>query len=208
MSKLRLGLHWVLGLTLVLNLGVLRAAEQPGPAQLVKQTTEQVLRVLQERRDELAQNPQPVHDIVRDIVLPHFDFELMSRFVLAQNWRTASEEQRRRFVEEFRELLVRTYATSLAEYSGQTVEYKPMNGEPERGRVTVRTEVIQPAGPAIPVDYNLHDRDGAWKVFDVVIDGVSLVQNYRGSFNSEIRRNGMDALLESLSQRNRQQSAQ
>lgn len=173
------------------------------PDVLARQTTEETLQTIREHRDELKQNPSMIYDLVKQLVLPHFDFELMSRFVLAQNWRAAQPDQRKRFVAEFRELLVRTYGRSLAEYSGQTVEFEPMRSDPSSDRVTVSSHIKQASGPPIALDYKLYKkRDDGWKVFDVIIAGISLVQNYRSSFDSEIRRNGLDALIEQLAQRN------
>ena len=178
------------------------AAELP-PDVLARQTTEKTLQAIREHRQELQRDPSMIYDLVKELVLPHFDFELMSRFVLAQDWRTATSAQRERFVGEFRKLLVRTYGRSLAEYSGQSVEFEPMHSEARAGRVTVRSKIKQSDGPPIALDYKLYKkRDDGWKVFDVIVDGVSLVQNYRSSFRSEIRRHGLDALIEQLSQRN------
>ncbi|MDZ7808811.1 MAG: ABC transporter substrate-binding protein [Arhodomonas sp.] len=180
-------------------------AEEPqSPEDLVRETTREVRAVLEAHREEIADDPTLVYEYVADLVLPKFDFELMSRFVLGRHWNDASEAQRERFVREFRGLLIRTYGTSLAEYSGEEVNFPPMQSDPERGRVTVPTEVIQPDGPEIPVNYSLFRNDaGEWRVFDVTIEGVSLIQNYRSSFGTKVRREGLDALIEELAQRNR-----
>ena len=178
------------------------AADMP-PDVLARRTTEKTLQAIREHRQELQRDPSMIYDLVKELVLPHFDFELMSRFVLAQNWRTATPAQRERFVGEFRQLLVRTYGRSLAEYSGQRVEFEPMHSEASVGRVTVRSHIKQADGPPIALDYKLYKkRADGWKVFDVIVDGVSLVQNYRSSFRSEIRQHGLDALIKQLSQRN------
>ncbi|MGD8430240.1 MAG: ABC transporter substrate-binding protein [Ectothiorhodospiraceae bacterium] len=183
------------------------AASLSAPEKLVRDTTDQVLQVLKEHKTEIKENPNRVYGYVRELVLPHFDFKLMSQFVLARAWRSASQEQREKFVDEFRTLLIRTYGKSLAEYSGQTVDFLPMQSDPSRGRVTVRTEIIQEDGPKIPLDYNLYKTDDGWKVFDVVVDGISLVQNYRSSFNDEIRNGGLDALIQRLAKRNAEEGA-
>lgn len=183
-------------------------ADTPGPEALVKQTTHDVLEVLEKHKEEIHSDPTKVAGYVRDLVIPHFDFALMSRFVLARAWQSASEDQRKAFTKEFKQLLIRTYGKSLAEYSGQKVNFPPMQSDPSRGRVTVPTEVEQQDGPTIPIDYSLYKTDsGEWKVFDVVIDGVSLVQNYRSSFASKIDRSGMDALIKQLRERNAQRGA-
>lgn len=191
---------------LTLGLCTLGAAAQETvpPDRLVRQTTEQVLSALRENQEVIAENPSKVYDLVSEYVLPRFDFELMSRFVLAQAWRSASEAQQQRFVEEFRRLLVRTYGKSLAEYSGQEVKYLPMQGDvTQQERVTVQTEIVQQNGPSIPLDYKLYHTDQGWKVYDVIIDGVSLVLNYRSSFNTQIAREGLDGLIQDLAERNR-----
>ncbi|MDN5848858.1 MAG: ABC transporter substrate-binding protein [Nitrococcus sp.] len=179
------------------------AADVVPPDVLARQTAQKTLQAIREHRDELKRNPAMIYDLVNDLVAPHFDFELMSRLVLAQNWRTATPDQRKRFVDEFRRLLVRTYGKSLSEYSGQTVEFEPMHSDPSARRVTVNATIQQPDGPPIALDYKLYKtQDAGWKVFDVYIAGVSLVLNYRNSFSSEIAHNGLDALIEQLAQRN------
>ncbi|MBA1146093.1 ABC transporter substrate-binding protein [Ectothiorhodospiraceae bacterium WFHF3C12] len=193
--------------------GAATAADTTGdgmtpPDALVEETTEQVLELLEERQAEIEQDPGIVFEIVREVVLPHFDFPLISRFVLGRHWREASPEQRERFMEEFRTLLIRTYGTSLAEYSGQEVEYLPMKADPESGRVVVRTEIQQAQGPAIPIAYRLHRTDEGWKVFDVIVEGASYVQTYRSEYGSLIASRGLDALIESLAEKNARKTQQ
>lgn len=192
-------------LALCLALVVPAAAEEEklAPDELVKQTTEKVLTLLEDNREQIDEDPARVYEAVQEIVLPHFDFELMSRFVLARNWQNASPDQQARFTDEFRRLLVRTYGRSLSEYSGQTVRFPPMQSDAERGRATVPTEVVQDDGPSIPISYSLYrNDDDDWKVFDVVVEGSSLVQTYRSSFASEVQRSGIDGLIERLTERN------
>jgi phospholipid transport system substrate-binding protein len=177
------------------------------PDVLVKETIEKVLSELRQRQSEIDEDPSVVFGIVREEVLPHFDFPLISRFVLAQHWRKASPEQRERFMEEFRTLLTRTYGTSLAEYSGQTVEYLPMTSDADSGRVVVKTEIQQSDGPSIPMSYRLHKTDEGWKVFDVIVEGASYVQTYRSEYGSLAASQGMDALIERLAKKNREKDA-
>lgn len=190
--------------------GVASAAggQVSAPEQLVRQTTRKVLDILNSHQAEVKSNPNKVADLVRNVVLPHFDFVLMSRFVLARHWRTASQAQQQRFVKEFQTLLVRTYSKSLSEYSGQKIEFKPMHGDVSRGRVSVGTLIVEGSGNKIPVDYRLHKVGNEWKVYDVVIDGVSLVQNYRSSFGDELRNISLDRLMDRIAKRNNQQSGQ
>ncbi|MCS4504730.1 putative phospholipid-binding protein MlaC [wastewater metagenome] len=181
----------------------LAGAAQQSPQDLVKDTTHEVLAALEAHKQEIKGDPGAVYRFVSDLVLPRFDFQLMSRFVLGRHWNDASAEQRARFVEEFKGLLIRTYGTSLSEYSNEKVKFPPMNADTSRGRVTVPTEIVRSDGPPVPVNYSLYKNDsGEWKVFDVVIEGVSLVQNYRSSFGDEVSRNGLDALIKRLAERN------
>lgn len=196
----RLAYGWGLALVLLGFVGAVQADVQD-PEQLVKETTARVLGELQAREADIRANPEIVNELVRDIVLPHFDFEAMGRLVLARDWRAASKEQQRRFVDEFRELLIGTYGTSLAEYSGQEVKYLPTAGNNDR-RATVRSEIVQPSGPSIPLSYELRRTPEGWKVFDVVIDNVSLVQTYRSSLGADIHRRGLDAVIEGMARKN------
>lgn len=180
------------------------AVTAQGPLELVKATTERMLSALEANKQTIRDRPETIYDLVDEIVLPHFDFQTMARSVLGKHWRRASAQQRERFVEEFRTLLVRTYASSLAEYSGEDVVYLPVRGDLAGGEVTVRTEIQQQSGFPIPVDYRLERTDGEWKVTDVVIDNLDLVLNYRTSFAQEIGRLGLDRVIDNLAERNRQ----
>lgn len=174
------------------------------PRQLVQETSERMLTMLKSERESIQKNPDRLYQLVREIVLPHFDFEQMSRLVLGKNWRRATPEQRERFVKEFQTLLIRTYGTALNEYWDQKIVYLPMRKEPNAQEVTVRTEVQRSGAPPIPIDYSMQLENGQWKVYDVVIQGVSLVTNYRTSFSSEISQGGFDQLLKKLAERNQQ----
>ena len=197
----------ILGMSLCVLTGAAQA-QATDPEALVKQTTEQVLRTLEQNQARIKEDPQAVFGLVQDIVLPHFDFELMSRLVLARHWRTATPEQQQQFVEAFRQLLIRTYGTSLSQYSGQQVDFLPSPADPDPKRATARTQVRQPDGPPIPITYQLRQTGDTWKVFDVVIEGLSLVQNYRTSFASEIQQRGLDALIARIQERNRSSTAE
>jgi phospholipid transport system substrate-binding protein len=190
-----------LSLSLFVIAGAVQAQET-APQALVRQTTEKVLAALDENAALIKEDPQKIQSLVGDIVLPHFDFALMSRLVLARYWREASPEQQKRFVDEFRQLLIRTYGTSLSHYSGQKVEFLPSQPDPDPKRATVRTLIRQADGPPVPVTYQLRQTGSDWKVFDVVIEGVSLVQNYRTSFAAEIQQGGLDALIARIHERN------
>ncbi len=177
-------------------------AAAAGPEQLVRDITAQVREALAREADRVAADPAVVHRIVEAHVLPHVDFERMSRLVLGKHWRRATPEQRRRFVEGFRALLVRTYSTALADAVEIEIDFLPARPGPGPGEVEVRTEIRQPGGLAIPVSYRFHRAaDGRWKAYDMSIDGVSLVGTYRSSFAAEIERAGLEALIRRLAER-------
>ncbi len=170
---------------------------------LVKSTTDNVLRVLEKERDLIQKDPGRIYGIVDEYIIPNFDFERMSQRVLGKFWLRATKDQQDRFQAQFQTLLVRTYATALREYSNQKVEFLPSRPRGD-GEVSVRTQIVQSGGPPISIDYELRKNSEQWKVYDVTIEGVSLVINYRSTFASEIRSNGLDALIERLAKHNQQ----
>lgn len=176
------------------------AVEPPGQV-VVRNTTARMLEALRRDREEISAHPARIYNLVADIILPHFDFDRMSRRVLGKHWRRASRAQRERFVQEFRTLLVRTYATALSEYRDQNIRYLKPRARDDT-ELTVRTQIEQQGGPPIPIDYQLYRTADSWKVYDVVIDGVSLVVNYRSSFSAEIRKGGIDGLIARLAEHN------
>lgn len=197
--------RWAVAVMLIVCLAGGAAWAAESPQELVKQTSDQMLGKLREERQVINQHPERIYDLVNQIVLPHFDFERMSSWVLGKYWRNASPDQRQRFVEEFRKLLVRTYAKSLTSYTNNKITYLPFRGNPKQAEATVRTEVDQPGGFPIPIDYSLYlNQNDEWKVYDVTVDGVSLVTNYRTTFASQIRQEGLDKLIDTLAARNRQ----
>lgn len=176
-------------------------AEAENPQVLVEKTTERMLDALKAEKDNIKQNPSRVFTLVDEIVLPHFDFSKMAQLVLAQNWRAANDDQKTRFTREFRSLLVRTYAMSLVDYSDEKVVFLPMRGDPDKDRrVTIRAEVKQAGAPKpIPLDTDMYkNNEGEWKVYNVNVEGISLVTNYRSSFAEEVKKNGLDHLISSL----------
>lgn len=190
-------------LVLILLSGGVTAADDLATA-VVRDTSERMLAALEQRRGEIDRNPSLIYGLVEQIVVPHFDFEKMTQAVMGRHWAGASAQQRRALTEGFRELLVRTYAKALLSYSGEEIRYLPVKPGHQSSTVTVSTEVREPGSTPITVDYRLYAKGGAWKVYDVVIDNVSLVSNYRSSFNAQIRQNGIDGLIARLAQMNRQ----
>ena len=192
---------WSVGLALAIGCVVpsLAAAASEPPRVVVEQTIQQVLDTLEQNAAVIDDNPDAVEALVADIVLPRFDFELMSRFVLGQHWRQADSVQREAFTAAFRDLLVRTYISAIDEYSGEDVQIPAQRIPDDADRVSVQTEIVRPDGPSIPVAYALFLRNEQWKVFDVTVEGVSLVQNYRAQFSDIVRADGLDELIERVS---------
>jgi phospholipid transport system substrate-binding protein len=169
--------------------------------QLAEQTSAKMIAELQGNRERLQQEPQQVYKLVEDILLPHFDFQAMARWVMGKYWRQADENQQQRFTQEFRTLLINTYANALLEYSNEAIHFYPLQSA-QADETTVRSEIRLTSGSAIPINYSMHVRDNDWKVYDVVIDGVSLVTNYRSTLGGQIRDEGIDAVIQKISERN------
>ncbi len=185
----------------------LASAKANDPLRLVQDTADRVLHEVKRHKAELEADPGKIYQLVDQLILPQFDFSTMSRLVLGKYWRRARPEQQDAFLLAFRELLVRTYAKALLNYSDQEIVYQPLRQQEDANKVTVSTLVQEPGGAPVPIDYKLHRKDGKWKVYDVTIDGVSLVLNYRSSFRSQIRRYKLDGLIERLQSLNRKQTS-
>lgn len=180
------------------------AAVDMAPDVLAKTTTLDVIAIVKQDKDIQAGNTKKVLDLVEAKVLPHFNFAHMTQLAVGKNWGRASAAQQQVLVKEFQALLVRTYSNSLTNYKNQVIEFKPLKMQPADTDVTVRTEVIQPGTRAVPIDYSMEKMPNGWKVYDVTVDGVSLVTNYRGSFNVQVRQGGIEGLIQSLVDKNKQ----
>lgn len=190
----------------ILSFGLLSApvfADDMAPDVLVKKVTDEVLAVVRADKDLQNGNTKKAIDLVETKVLPHFNFTRMTALALGREWSKTSAEQKTRLTNEFRILLVRTYSNALTAYKDQTVEYKPFKMQAGETDVTVRTLVHQTNGKHIGLDYALDKQADGWKVYDVVVAGVSLVTNYRESFTQEIRANGVDGLISALAAKNK-----
>ena len=184
-----------------------RAAEITAPDALAKSVTDEVLAVLRSDKDIQAGNVRKVVDLVEKMVLPHFDFVRMTRLAVGVNWRKASPEQQKSLVEEFRALLVHTYSATFVAYRDQKLEYRPLRMQPGDTEVVVKSLVNQPGGKPVTVDYRMQKSTDGWKVYDVVVGDLSLVQNYRGSFETEVRKGGIEGLIKALVDKNKQLAA-
>ncbi len=177
---------------------------QANAQELVRDASTQAIEALIERREELKESDARIYEFVEEFLLPHFDTEYIARLVLGRHWRQASNEERKRFIHAFQEMLIRSYASSMLEYSDQKISYLPYKEADDAEETVVRTEIELAAGP-VAVDYSLRKRNGRWLVYDVTIDGISMIVNYRGNISSEIRRlNGVAPLIEVIEARNRQ----
>ncbi|MCF6338836.1 MAG: ABC transporter substrate-binding protein [Gammaproteobacteria bacterium] len=179
------------------------AATVQAPEVLVQETTDKITSILRVEQDKIKAEPGRLLEIVDTIVAPHFDFERMSSWVLGKYWRKASDDEKTRFAQEFRTLLVRTYAKALNDNFDKQIDMLASRKRKDGKQVTVRTEIQQSGGFPIPISYKMHMKDGAWKIFDVGVDGISLVANYRSSFAKEIRKDGLEKLIARLADRNR-----
>lgn len=169
------------------------------PDELIKQTSEKVLSALDLNKEKYESKPEELFKLVNDIILPHLDFKAMSKLALGKNWRKANDDQQLRFTDAFKSMLIRTYSKSLTEYAGQEIKFLPYHPPAEGKRTTkVKTVIDQGTGPEIPITYSLRIKNDIWKVYDIKIDGISLVTNYRNSFASDIRKVGIDGLIEKL----------
>ena len=174
-----------------------------GPQELVQQTTDRLLTAIQNEKSVIDKQPTRIFELVEEIALPHFDFRVISRRVLGkEHWTNASPDQRERFEKEFASMLIRTYATALKEYKGQAVKMQPLDLKPDDRKVKVRAEVEQPGSFPIPIDYWMYEKKGVWRVYDVAIDEISLIANYRTTFANEIRNGGLEKLITTLADRN------
>ena len=178
-------------------------AQQMAPDALVKSVTDEVLDIIRKDKDIKAGSTRRAIELVEQKVLPHFNFTRMTALAVGKDWRQASPEQQKVLTEEFRDLLVRTYSNALIAYKNESVDYRPFKMQPGETDVTVRTQIHQ-AGARQPItlDYSLEKNGSAWKVYDVVVAGVSLVTNYRSSFATEIRNGGIDGLIKTLKAKN------
>lgn len=204
MNVLQQATRWTFAVLLSIS-SVAMASEEA--KDMIQATTDKMMAALQAEQSSLEKEPAKVYKLVDEIVLPSFDFERMSQLVLGKNWKKASESQRSEFVSAFRDLLVRTYATAIAKAvlkeGGVEVNYLPVNAEADAKWVTVKTQV-QYQGENFAIDYNVYPEPSSkqWKVFNVVVEGISLVTNYRTEFNNDISSIGIEKLIEKIKNRN------
>ncbi len=189
-------------LLMVFALSVMAAELMPD--QLAREVTDKIVVLLKANKNVYTKDHKKLYAMVDENVLPNFDFRAMSRTVLGRYWRTANEEQRTRFTAEFRDLLVRTYATALLKYNDEKIVYLTFRLSPDDRTTTVKSEVRRTdGGPPIAINYSFYRTDAGWKVYDVTIEGASLVTTYQSTYAERVQREGLDALIASLARDNK-----
>ncbi len=191
---------WVGVLLACVSLGV--RADMPEPEALIRNTVDEVLAIVKQDKDIQTGNKKKVTELVDAKVLPHFNFTHMTRLAVGKNWRNASPEQKKALEIEFRNLLVRTYTTAFTTYKDQEVEVKPLKMANDATDVTVKTFILNKGKPPLPVNYDMEKTANDWKVYDLSIEGVSLVTNYRGTFAEQVQKSGIDGLIKTLVENN------
>ncbi len=193
----------ILSLGMLLTSGAAALAQVLAPDVLARNTTNDVIQIVRQDRDIRSGDTRKIYALVEAKILPHFDFRQMTQLAVGRNWQRATPEQQQRLTDEFRTLLVRTYAASISSVADYRIDFKPLRMRPADTDVTVSTEVTRPGSAPVTIDYRMERQADGWKVYDVLVDGVSLVTTYRNSFNTEVRKGGINGLIAALERRNR-----
>lgn len=175
--------------------------------QFVKSVADDVLTIVKKDKDIQNGDQAKIFALAEEKIVPNFNFDHVCKLVLGKNFSKATKDQQDAFEREFRSLLIRTYASALSKYRNQTIEYKPLRESADEKQVVVKTQILQPGGQPLGVDYSVEQIGDAWKVYDITIEGVSLVTNYRGQFSNEVRQSGMDGLIQKLADKNKSNAA-
>jgi len=181
---------------------LLAFAQDAGPEALVKKMTEEVLAAIKSDQQLAAGDKQKAIKLAEEKILPHVDFEEATRLAVGRGWKEATPEQRKKLIAEFRSMLVRTYSNAIGTYEGQTMKVLPSRVKPTDDDATVRNQFIRPGGKPVLVDYSMRKRDAGWKIYDIVVEGVSLVLTYRSEFDAVVKQDGVDGLIKRLAQKN------
>jgi phospholipid transport system substrate-binding protein len=192
----------VLLVLLVVAFGAARAQDDLAPDALVKKLTDDVLAAITSDKDLQAGDKKKALALAEEKVLPYIDFRRMTALAVGKSWRGASTEQREALVAGFRSLLVRTYSNAIGVYRGQRMVVDPVNLSADATDTTVHNRFLSPGREAVAVDYRMHKTSAGWRAYDIVVEGVSLVTTYRGTFDQEIHRRGVDGLIKLLQEKN------
>ena len=188
-------MKWILAL-MFLATPVL--AQDSGPEELVKKITQDVLDSVKSDKQLAAGDRQKALQLAEEKILPHVDFAEATRLAVGRSWNQASAEQKKRLTDEFRRMLVRTYSSAISAYQGQTMKVLPVRMKPADTDVTVRNQYIRPGAKPVQLDYAMHKTDGGWKIYDIVVEGVSLVLTYRSEFDAAVKQEGIDGLIKRM----------
>ena len=178
-------------------------AQETAPDALVRSVTLEVVGIIAKDREIKSGNRAKLLQLIDAKVLPHFDFNGMAALATGQNWNKANAEQKKRLTEEFKTLLVRTYASALSAYSEQKFDFRPLRAKATDTDVTVNVRVLQSGAQPVAIDYSMEKTAAGWKVYDVMVGGISLVVNYRSEFSAMVRESGIDGLIKNLQAKNR-----
>ena len=179
-----------------------RAQQDLGPEELVRKVTQDVLDAIRSDKQLAAGDKQKALKLAEEKVLPLIDFEEAARLAVGRAWAQATPEQRKKLVEEFRKMLVRTYSNAISAYEGQTMKVLPVRMKPGDTEVTVHNQYVRAGGTPLPVDYQMHKTDQGWKIYDITVEGVSLVLTYRSEFDAVVKQSGIDGLIKRLEEKN------
>lgn len=193
--------------TLLLSALLPASAQDVAPDALVKTVTLEVVDLIAKDKEIRSGSRAKLVEVIEAKVLPHFNFGAMTALAMGQGWGKATPEQKKRLIEEFKTLLVRTYASALAAYSEQKFDFRPLRAKPNDTDVTVHVRVLQPGAQPVTIDYSMEKTANGWKVYDVMVGGVSLVANYRTEFANSVRASGIDGLIKELHAKNRSLAA-
>ncbi len=199
-------MSWIFGLLISVSFAapLFGQPADMAPDALVRKVTEDTLTIVRSNKDTRTDNRKKVIDLVGAAVLPYFAFDKMTRLAMGNNWGLANSQQQQVLISEFRSLLVNTYASAFMSYKNKTVEIKPSRMTPGDTDVVIRTVVNQQNGqPPVTIDYYMEKADSGWEIYDITIEGVRWVLNYRYTFNNDIQSNGIDGLIKALQDKNR-----
>ncbi len=184
-------------------------AAQQGPRELLVEIHDQVITILERDKDRLSKDPEYLETQLKTLVDPHVDFKAMGRLMLGKHWKTASAEQRERFTLEFRSMLARIYGKSIALYDGQNLTFLPFKPGKKANLAKVKSKVNKADGTGLPIDFRLRFKESdGWKIFDITVDGISLIKNYKSSFQREISQVGLEGLLDNIAKRGKKKKAE
>jgi len=174
------------------------ATPGPGPQELMESTAQRMVDELDKDREGYRKDPQRITALVDQVLLPHFDTAYSAQLVLGKHWRTASAEQRKRFIDAFYHSLLNKYGKALADFTSDRMTILPFKGDPAEGRAVVRTEVTANDGTRVPVHYTMRATPQGWKAWDVTIEGISYVKNFRTDLGAEVDQRGLEAVITRL----------